>query len=64
MKASPRSEIVTFGTDYAGKINVTGRGCETFGPADQYIATFPTIQAARKALFELHRDSQQALLGR
>jgi len=58
---TPRTETVTLGHDYAGKVHVTDRGFETFGPSDEYVATFPTIQSARKALFELHRDSQQGL---
>lgn len=58
-----RTETVTLGTDYAGKIHITERGFETFGPLDQYLATFPTIQSARKALFEMHRDSQTQLMG-
>ena len=62
-KFSPRTETVTLGHDYAGKVFVTERGFEAFGPNDEYLATFPTIQSARKALFELHRDSQQGLTG-
>jgi len=50
----PRTETVTFGTDHAGKINVTGRGFEGFGPGDQYVATFPTLKSARAALFSMH----------
>ena len=56
-----RTETVTLGTERLGKINVTDRGCETFGPLGQYLGTHVTIQAARKALYELHRDSEKGL---
>lgn len=55
---TPRTETVSLGTEYIGRIFVTKRGFETFGPQDQYICTHVTIQAARRALFELHRAGE------
>lgn len=60
-KLTPRTETVTAGTVTIGTIRVTHRGCETFGPIDQYLATHETIEGARRALFELHRDGEKGL---
>lgn len=58
-KLALRTEYVTAGTETIGTIRVTARGCECFGPLDQYLATYPTIEGARRALFELHRDGEK-----
>lgn len=60
-KLQSRTEHVTLGTETIGTINVTPRGFETFGPRDQYLCTHVSIEAARKALFELHRASERGL---
>ena len=52
------TETVTFGHTHGGKVKVTRDGAEAFGPREEYVATFPTLREARKALFELHRASQ------
>lgn len=51
-----RTETVTLGTDYAGRINQTDRGYEAFDAGNRYLATHVSIQAARRALFNLHRE--------
>jgi hypothetical protein len=61
MKHTPRTETVSLGTEHLGRIFITQRGFETFGPKDEDLCTHVTIQAARKALFELHRDSAEGL---
>lgn len=60
MKAPRRIEYVTAGTSTIGLVSCTDRGFEAFGPLDQYLATYPTLEAARKALFDLHSSSQDA----
>lgn len=59
-KLNRRAEYVTTGTTAIGHVNVTDRGFEAFGPLDQYLATYPTLDGARKALFQLHLDGQAA----
>lgn len=61
MKLTPRTETVTSGTVTIGTIRVTDRGCETFGPRDEYLATHPKIEDARRALFQLHKAGQDGL---
>lgn len=58
-----RSEVVTDGHLTLGRINCKEEGCETWGSDGQYVAKYPTIQAARKALFELDRDGEKGLAG-
>ncbi|WP_421952109.1 hypothetical protein [Pelagibacterium sp.] len=53
-KPVSKQEIVTVGTVRIGTVNQTDRGFEAFGPFDQYVATFPTLSSARKALFDMH----------
>lgn len=60
-KFTPRSETVTDGHRPLGRINCKAEGCETWGPDGEYLAKFPTIQAARKALFEINRDGAKGL---
>lgn len=60
-RGQPQTEIVTIGQEHLGRIHLTDRGYETFGPQDQYLCTHVTIEGARRALFELHRDSEQGL---
>ncbi|WP_108461349.1 hypothetical protein [Devosia naphthalenivorans] len=57
-KLTRRTEYITAGTTTIGLVNCTDRGFETFGPLDQYLATYPSLEAARKALFELHKAGQ------
>ncbi|WP_173088939.1 hypothetical protein [Devosia sp. 1635] len=58
------TETVSLGTTTIGTIRLTDRGYEAFGPADQYIATFCTLPAARKALWEMHCEGEKGLAGR
>lgn len=51
-KVIPRSEMVTDGHRPLGRINVKQEGCETWGPDGTYVAKFPTLKAARRALYE------------
>lgn len=60
----PHTEIVMIGQEHLGRIHLTDRGYETFGQRDEYLATHVTIEGARRALFELHRDSEQGLATR
>ena len=55
------SEVVSIGTERLGHINLTDRGFETFGPRGDYICSHVTLQAALKALFELHRGSERGM---
>lgn len=52
------TETVSFGHAYGGKVKVTPDGAEAFGPRDEYIANFPSLREARKALFDLHKASE------
>ncbi|MGB3338279.1 MAG: hypothetical protein WBA73_13985 [Devosia sp.] len=56
-----RTETISVGHELAGTINQTDRGFELFDAKGKYLHTQPTIQAARKALFELHRDGERGL---
>ena len=56
--AKAHAETVTFGHVYGGKVFVTPQGAEAYGPRDEYVATFPALRDARKALFELHQASE------
>jgi hypothetical protein len=58
-KPSPRTETVSVGHDLAGTINQTDRGFELFGADGKYLHTETTIQSARRALYERHRDQQE-----
>lgn len=55
-KASPRTETVSIGHDLAGTINQTESGFELFDTHGKYVHTEPTILAARRALFERHKQ--------
>lgn len=58
---TPRSESVTDGLRTLGRINGRAEGFETWGPDGHYVAKFPTIQAARKALFDLDLNGEKGL---
>jgi hypothetical protein len=60
-KFQSRTETVTLGHEYAGKVHVNERGFEVFGPTDAYVCTATSIQHARRILFEMHRDSERGL---
>ena len=55
-----RSETVSFGHDLAGTIDQTDRGFELFDADGKYLFTEPTIQAARRALYERHHMQETA----
>ena len=60
-KPRSKTEEVTLGTISLGRIHLTDRGFEAFGPRGEYVCTFTTLQAARRALFELHRDGEEGM---
>ena len=51
-----KSEVVSLGHERIGRINQTNRGFELFDESDRYLRTEVTLAAARKALYERHRD--------
>ncbi|MGV8830438.1 MAG: hypothetical protein ACOH2N_00560 [Devosia sp.] len=53
-----RTETVSVGHELAGSINQTDRGFELFDADGKYVHTEPTIQAARRALYECHRPKE------
>ena len=57
----PHSETVSFGHDVGGTVHVKPQGAEAYGPHGEYVATFPSLREARKALFDLHQASQAGL---
>jgi hypothetical protein len=59
-KVARRTETISVGHDLAGTINETDRGFELFDADGKYIHTEPTIQAARRALFERHQRQAEA----
>ena len=52
----PSSETITDGTARIGLVIGNARGFEAYGADNKIIATFPSKEAARKAVYQ-HRQS-------
>lgn len=51
------SEVVTNGHITIGMVVSTERGHEAYAAAGEYLATYPTLSAARKAVFNSQQES-------
>jgi len=59
-KFIPSTETVSIGTVTIGTIHHTERGFESFGPRGEYLCTYETKTRARRALYDLHQESEVA----
>ena len=55
-----RSETVTNGHDTIGIVISNERGHEAYGEGGKYLATYPTLPAARRAVFLHSKEATSA----
>lgn len=54
------SESVTDGTTTIGVVISNDRGFEAYAAGDCYLATYPTIKEARRAIYEAHKGQDES----
>ena len=57
-RVMPSTEVVTSGHDTIGMVVTNERGHEAYGEAGNYLATYPTLPAASKAVFQHHQEAR------